>query len=40
MGASSNPNAARLAVLHEKKRHLEELLVRRTEELRQICIQV
>lgn len=40
MGASSNPNAARLAALQERKQNIEETLAKRNQELRQLCIQV
>lgn len=40
MGATSNPNAARLAALQERKKAIEESLAERNKELRQLCIQV
>lgn len=40
MGANSNPNAARLVTLQERKQSIEETLVKRNQELRQLCIQV
>lgn len=40
MGASNNPNAARLAALQERKQSIEEALAKRNQELRQLCIQV
>ncbi|KAK4871640.1 hypothetical protein RN001_015764 [Aquatica leii] len=39
MGATGNPNAARLATLQERKQSIEEALAKRNQELRQICIQ-
>lgn len=39
MGASSNPNAARLAALQERKRIIEETLIKRNQDLKQLCIQ-
>lgn len=40
MGATSNPNAARLAALQERKKAIEESLAERNKELKQLCIQV
>ncbi|KAK5639014.1 hypothetical protein RI129_011506 [Pyrocoelia pectoralis] len=39
MGASGNPNAARLTALQERKQTIEEALAKRNHELRQLCIQ-
>ncbi|CAH1965193.1 unnamed protein product [Acanthoscelides obtectus] len=39
MGATSNNNAARIAVLQERKKQIEETLAKRTQELKQLCIQ-
>ncbi|KAB0800800.1 hypothetical protein PPYR_06539 [Photinus pyralis] len=39
MGASGNPNAAKLAALQERKQVIEEALAKRNKELRQLCIQ-
>lgn len=39
MGASSNPNAARLATLQERKKTIEETLAKRNQELKQLCVQ-
>lgn len=40
MGATGNINAARLSALQERKKHIEETLTKRNQELRQLCIQV
>lgn len=40
MGATSNPNAARLAALQDRKKAIEESLAERNNELKQLCIQV
>lgn len=40
MGATSNPNAARLAALQERKKSIEDTLAERNKELKQLCIQV
>lgn len=39
MGASSNPNAARLSALQERKKIIEETLAKRNQELKQLCVQ-
>lgn len=39
MGATNNNNAARKAVLQERKRQIEEALTKCNQELRQLCIQ-
>ncbi|XP_018325652.1 uncharacterized protein LOC108737338 isoform X2 [Agrilus planipennis] len=39
MGASGNPNAARLAALQERKQVLEETLAKKNLELRELCIK-
>ncbi|XP_060516147.1 uncharacterized protein LOC132695721 [Cylas formicarius] len=39
MGATTNPNTARLATLQERKKQIEETLSKRNLELRQLCIQ-
>lgn len=40
MGATSSPNAARLASLQERRKALEETINKRNTELKQLCIQV
>lgn len=40
MGATNNNNVARIAALQERKKQIEETLTKRTQELRQLCIQV
>lgn len=39
MGASGNPNAARLTALQERKKVIEETLAKKNQELKQLCIQ-
>lgn len=39
MGASGNPNAARLTELQERKKVIEETLAKKNQELKQLCIQ-
>lgn len=40
MGATNTNNAARKAILDERKRQIEEKLTKCNQELRQLCIQV
>ncbi|KAJ8936500.1 hypothetical protein NQ314_012364 [Rhamnusium bicolor] len=39
MGATGNINATRITALQERKKHIEETLAKRNQELRQLCIQ-
>lgn len=39
MGASGNSNATRLAVLQERKKTLEETLIKKNQELKELCLQ-
>ncbi|XP_022900788.1 uncharacterized protein [Onthophagus taurus] len=39
MGASSNPNSARLSYLQERKKVLEETIAKRNQELRELCLK-
>lgn len=39
MGASSNPNSAKIATLQERKKQIEEKLAKHNQELRELCIK-